>query len=174
MKTILEGICQVSFRTVYWMMALGVALLLAFAVYLEQVQGLLPCTLCITQRIFFVLAGAAALLAALHNPATLGRRIYAVFIFLFSLAGAGVAVRQLWLQQLPPEAAIACGPSIDYLLEVLPLNELLLAFFRGDGNCAETVWTFLGLSIPGWSLLAFMLLAAAAVWQAVRRTSASG
>jgi len=26
---------------------------------------------------------------------------------------------------------------------------------RGSGDCAEVVWTFLGLSIPGWTLIIF-------------------
>jgi len=30
---------------------------------------------------------------------------------------------------------------------------------RGDGNCAEVTWRFLGLSIPGWTLIVFIGLA---------------
>jgi disulfide bond formation protein DsbB len=33
----------------------------------------------------------------------------------------------------------------------------------GSGECAETGWTFLGVSIAGWSLLWFVLLGALAV-----------
>ncbi len=164
--------CRFSYRIIHWMMVLGAAAILAFAFYLEQVQGLVPCPLCITQRVFFGLVGGVALLAALHNPVAVGRRVYAAFILLFSLVGGGVAARQLWLQQLPPEEVPACGPGVDYLLEVLPWHELAPIFFRGSGNCAEVAWTFLGLSIPGWSLLAFILMTAA-TWQAVRREPAS-
>ena len=27
---------------------------------------------------------------------------------------------------------------------------------EGDGSCAEVVWTFLGISIPGWTLVGYM------------------
>jgi disulfide bond formation protein DsbB len=27
--------------------------------------------------------------------------------------------------------------------------------FKGSGECAEVLWTFLGLSIPGWTLVMF-------------------
>ena len=26
---------------------------------------------------------------------------------------------------------------------------------RGDGNCAEVSWIFLGISMPGWALIGF-------------------
>ncbi|MEM8943259.1 MAG: disulfide bond formation protein B [Pseudomonadota bacterium] len=39
----------------------------------------------------------------------------------------------------------------------------------GDGNCAETVWTFLGLSIPQQTLALFVVLATIAGYQLIRR-----
>ena len=38
----------------------------------------------------------------------------------------------------------------------------------GDGNCAEVLWTFAGLSIPEQALLLFTILVAANIWQLVR------
>ena len=31
---------------------------------------------------------------------------------------------------------------------------------QGDGNCAEVLWSFLGISIPGWLLIGFLLVLA--------------
>jgi disulfide bond formation protein DsbB len=38
----------------------------------------------------------------------------------------------------------------------------------GDGNCAETQWTLLGLSIPEQTLLLFIAVAIVSLWQTLR------
>ena len=65
-------------------------------------------------------------------------------------------------------AALACGPSLDYLMDVFPLAEVLSLVLSGDGTCAEVVWTFLGISIPGWTLVGLIGLMAIGVLQIVR------
>ena len=50
--------------------------LLGIAMYMENVMGLEPCPLCMTQRLFFAMAGLSALLAFVHNPAGTGKMIY--------------------------------------------------------------------------------------------------
>jgi disulfide bond formation protein DsbB len=45
------------------------------------------------------------------------------------------------------------------MLEVFPLSETLRMVFTGSGECAEVVWSFLGLSIPEWTLMCFLGLA---------------
>jgi disulfide bond formation protein DsbB len=40
---------------------------------------------------------------------------------------------------------------------------------RGDGNCAETQWQFLGLSIPAWVLVNCSLLLAVGLLQLLRK-----
>ena len=50
-----------------------------------------------------------------------------------------------------------------------PLMDALSVLLRGDGNCAEVVWSFLGISIPGWTLVAFLGLAGFNLWQVLRR-----
>ncbi len=44
------------------------------------------------------------LIAALHDPAACGRRVYAVLLALAALATIGVALRHLYIQSLPPDA----------------------------------------------------------------------
>jgi disulfide bond formation protein DsbB len=39
----------------------------------------------------------------------------------------------------------------------------------GDGSCAEVVWTFLGVSIPGWTLVGFIGLVTLGLFQALRK-----
>ena len=49
-------------------------------------------------------------------------------------------------------------PDIEYLFDTLPFFEVFMLAIRGDGNCAEVLWSFLGISIPGWTLVGFFIL----------------
>jgi disulfide bond formation protein DsbB len=151
-----------------WLFLLTV-IAMAFAVlFLQQALGLAPCPLCITQRLFVVLTGVFALVAFLHNPQGWGRRVYAGLCALAAITGGAVAARHVWLQHLPEELAPACGPSLEYMLETLPLSETFAVVMMGDGNCAETVWTLFGFSIPEQTLALFIVLSAVALYQLFR------
>lgn len=143
--------------------------LLAYAYYSQLVLGLHPCPLCMTQRFFVLLIGLFGLIAFVHNPAVLGRRIYAVLGILSGCVGAAVAGRHVWIQNLPEDQVPACGPSIEYLLDAFPLGEAITLLLRGDGNCADVVWQFLGLSMPSWVLIAFVGLIVVNLWQIFRK-----
>ena len=54
-------------------------------------------------------------------------------------------------------------PSYDYLFDVFSLSEAITHLLKGDGNCAEVQWQLLGLSMPGWVLVAFIGYAALSV-----------
>ena len=136
--------------------------------YLEELLDLAACPLCMTQRVFVVLWGVIALLAALHNPPGWGRRVYAALCALAAIAGGAVAARHVWLQHLPEDQVPACGPSLEYMLETLPFSETLSLVLMGDGNCAETMWTFMGLSIPEQTLIVFIVASALSLWQTFR------
>ena len=141
--------------------------LLAFGYYLQFVQGLEPCPLCIFQRVAYLVVAAVAGIAALHGPAVGGTRAYAGVIALASLIGGGIAARQTWLQHLPADRIPECGPGLEFMLEVYPLLEVIQRAFTASGECAEVQWRFLGLSIAEWSLLWFAALTIAALWLAV-------
>ncbi len=145
------------------------AVLLMTALYMEHVMGLVPCPLCMTQRIFVTLVGALALFAFLQSPARTGRRVYSVLGFLAAILGGAFSSRQLWLQSLPADKVPSCGPDLSYILDTFPLLDALKVMVTGDGNCAEVTWTLFGISIPGWTLVAFALLGALNIWQFLRR-----
>lgn len=121
------------------------------------------------QRIAFYGAGLFFLAGALHNPQLTGRRIYSALVVVFCLAGIGLASRQLWLQSLPPDQVPACGPGLEYMMEVLPWSEIVSVMLRGTGDCAKVHWTFLSLSIPGWTFVAFIGLAGLSLFNTRRR-----
>lgn len=156
-------------RPTYLIVFLGCTGLIVAALYMQHVMGMHPCPLCITQRVFVIAVGLLALAAALHNPKPLGRKIYGALSLLAALVGAGVSARHVWIQSLPEDQVPACGPGLEYMFETFPLMEALTLLFQGDGNCADVVWQFLGLSIPGWTLVAFAGLALISGWQALRK-----
>jgi disulfide bond formation protein DsbB len=161
-------------RSLYLLVFLACALLMVIALYMEHVMGLEPCPLCMLQRVAVIAVGVLALIAALHGPAgVLANRLYAVFIGLFALIGAGLAGRQLWLQSLPADQVPACGPSVDYLLEAFPLLDVVMIALQGTGDCAKVSWTFLGLSIPGWTFIAFVAFLAVMLFLLFRRPLAA-
>ena len=158
-------------RLVHLYIVLFCAALLGIALYMEHAMRLEPCPLCIMQRIFFLAVGLVALAAFLHNPGRKGQTIYGGLEAVLALAGSGFAIRQIWLQHLPKDQIPSCGPSLSYMMEEFPLSEVIAVMFSGDGNCAEVLWVdpVLGLGIPEWSLVGFVMLAAAGIYQAVRR-----
>lgn len=158
-------------RLIYLYIFLFCLALLGIAMYMENVMGLEPCPLCMTQRVFFALTGLTALLAFAHNPARTGKMIYGFVCAAFAFGGGGFAIRQIYLQHLPADQVPACGPSLSYMIEVFPLAEVLTAMLSGDGNCAEVVWQdpVIGMSIPEWSLFGFVLMGCLCVYQALRK-----
>ena len=134
--------------------------LLGYAWYAQVALGLTPCPLCIFQRVGIAACGLLFLLATLQNPGRIGARVYGSLLVLAALLTSAVAVRHLWIQHLPEGAVPACGASLDYLLEVFPLTDVIRKVLTGSGECARVTWRFLGLSMPGWVLMAALALGA--------------
>ena len=65
----------------------------------------------------------------------------------------------MWLQNLPEDRVPACGAGLETMLDVFPLAEVIKLVLSGDGNCAKIDWTFLGLSLPTWTMVGFVALA---------------
>jgi protein dithiol:quinone oxidoreductase len=145
------------------------AALMAIALYFQHVMYLEPCPLCILQRVAVIALGAIFLVGALHDPGRIGRRVYAALALLTAGIGAAIAGRHVWLENLPEDRIPACGPGLDYMLENFPLMRALEMILRGSGECAEVAWTFLGISIPGWTLVAFVGFAGLSLYLFFRR-----
>jgi disulfide bond formation protein DsbB len=134
------------------------AALIGYALFVQYVQGLEPCPLCILQRVAVMVVGALFLIAALHNPAERGARVYGVLIDLAALAGIVVAARHMWIMAQPPGSVAECGASLDYMMDVLPLHEVLMKVLSGSGECAKLDWQFAGLNMPTWVLMTLVAL----------------
>lgn len=164
-----------SFRAQFAFGAIACAGLLAYALYSQHMAAQLldPCPLCILQRVAFMVLGLVFLAGALHGPrGSLGRRLYGATAGLVGLVGAGIAAWHVRLQNMPAADVPACGPGLEYMLDAFPLRDVLVKVFAGSGECAEVDWTFIGLSMPAWTLIWFAALAAGALYAGFRRRPA--
>jgi protein dithiol:quinone oxidoreductase len=143
--------------------------MVAAAGYFQLIDNLEPCPLCILQRVFTMLVGLVLLIAVIHNPKAIGVRIYGLLGGVLALLGASISARHLWLQSLPEDQVPSCGPGLNFMLDNFPLGDTINMVLRGSGECAEVLWTFMGVSIPGWTLLAFIVLAALSLIPVFRR-----
>ena len=157
-----------SYRVSFLVGLLVCAALLGFALYAEYFWQMVPCPLCIFQRIAFIVMGVFFLLGALHGPRRSGRWIYAAGVWLGAAFGIAVAARQLWIQSLPADQIPSCGPPLDYMFSTFPFAKALQLVFTGSGECAK-VEPVLGLPMPAWSLLWFIALAVLTMFAMRRR-----
>jgi disulfide bond formation protein DsbB len=144
-------------RTAYLAGFAVCAALMGYALYLQYVLELEPCPLCMFQRVVMSAMGVIFLIAAIHSPRRGGAIGYAVAQIAVGAIGVGLALRHLWIQSLPPDQVPACGMGIGYMLETLPLMDVIMRTLKGSGECAK-VDVVLGLSIPAWTLILFVVL----------------
>lgn len=156
-------------RTANFLGATACAAFLFYAYFAQFVLHLEPCPLCIFQRVGVFANGVMFVIAALHDPAGWGRRVYGALLTLTALATIGVATRQLWIQSQPPGTVAACGASLDFMLKVFPLTDVLMKVLTGSGECARVDWRFLGLAMPAWVVIASGALGSYGLWANVRR-----
>ena len=159
-----------SFRFRFALGALACAGLMGYALYAQYVMGLDPCPLCIFQRVAVIAMGVVFLLGALIAPKSDGgRRTWSLLAVLMALAGSAVAGRHLYIQSLPPDQVPACGPALTFMLHAMSFSKVLVKVFTGSGECAQVTWRLLGLSMPGWVLISFVVLAIWALVAGFRR-----
>ena len=131
---------------------------MAFALYLQFFQGLQPCSLCVFQRLAYIVYGLIALLAIIQNPESWGGRIYAFLQLPVAILGMAIALRQVWLQSLPTDQVPACGPGINFLLQEFPISKVVQVVWAGSSDCAIVTWRFWTLSMATWSAILFGVL----------------
>jgi len=130
--------------------------LIAYALFCQYGLHLDPCPLCILQRVSVITAGLLFLAAYVQAPGDRGSRVYGVLIDVAALGGILVAARHIWVIAQPPGTVAECGASLEYMMDVLPLHEVLGKVLSGSGECAKIDWMFLGLNMPTWVLMSLV------------------
>jgi disulfide bond formation protein DsbB len=158
--------------TLFGLIALACASLLAFGLYLQYGIGLNPCPMCIVQRyamIFVLVLG----LVGWRLRKGLPLAVFGGLMALFAGFGSFVAARQSWLQWYPPEI-LSCGRDFYGMIENFPIGRAIPMIFKGSGDCTVVEWTFWGGSIANWSFVWFFgftlisLLMSVLAWQQAR------
>ena len=79
------------------------------------------------------------------------------------------AARQVWLQTVPLDQLPACLPSLDFHDAGASFQEVIRLVLHGTADWAQVSWTLFTLSIPEWSLLAFVAYLGFSIVQFLRR-----
>ncbi|WP_144392708.1 disulfide bond formation protein B [Pleionea sediminis] len=155
---ILQSQRVINTRWFNFLVASFCAALIGAALYFQHVENLEPCPLCIFQRMVVMAFGAWFLVKAIHGPRPEAKMqwVYFVIGLLIAVLGIFLSGRHVWLQSLPEHLVPACGPALDYLMDVLPFLEVVEVVLKGSGECAkEDGWEFLWLNMPEWMLIIF-------------------
>ena len=154
-------------RRVFALVSLACIAMLAYGLYLQHVEGLEPCPMCVVQR--YALFAVAIIAGLVALSARKGVHLSGGLLLLLTAGfGAFVAARQSWLQWYPPEVA-SCGRDFYGMIETFPLQRAIPMIFKGGGDCTKVDWTFLGGSIANWSLLFFLGIAMVSLVLSARR-----
>jgi len=143
--------------------------LLGFAGFMQLSMAMQPCPLCIMQRLIVAAIGLLFIAGIFHVPLSRNRKIYNGVILLFSILGILVSSRHIYLQHLPTGKAPTCGPGFNFLFQNLPTTDAIKMMFMGSGECSEVHWHFLGLTIPEWTFIFFIIFAGLAIYQMIRQ-----
>ena len=144
-------------RSYYLHLSLFSLSLVAFAVILQQVgyQGVsfLPCPLCILQRVGYLGIAINCFLAFGITPF---RKWFHLLATACAAYGISVAAHQVWLLS-HPETSCGIDP-LETWINQFQLAKVFPCLFKADGLCSAKLPAILGLQVPEWSLLWFVVL----------------
>ena len=128
--------------------------LVIFSVIIQEIYSLDPCPLCITQRIVFLISGVVFLTFYLRP---FNKWIELFVLLAINLFGLVFALRHVLIQKKIIQIPAECGIDLGYMFDNFPLTEMFELVFRGTGDCSEIDWTLIGITIPEWSALWFVI-----------------
>lgn len=138
--------------------------LLASAYYFQFALEMEPCPLCIMQRIATMMVALGCIAGYYLSERPRPLLLASIWTLLSSFFGIYLSNHHNWLQSLPADQVPSCGPSLEYMLDAFPIMEIVTVLLRGNGNCAEVSWSFLGLSMPAWLMIFFIGFAIASAY----------
>jgi protein dithiol:quinone oxidoreductase len=164
---------RIPARAIFAFVFLACAAMVAFAIfYLQGEIGLDPCPMCILSRYVFIVLALVCLIAAIHGPRGAMLKVYGALGTLLAVIGAGISIRHSYVQHFPPKVE-SCGSDLDFLVSNLPLTQAFPKIFQGTGSCSLVDWRFVGLSIPEWALVWYVIFGVLIAWAVfIRRPAA--
>jgi disulfide bond formation protein DsbB len=152
-----------SSRNALLLIAAVSILLVGVALYLQHAKGMLPCPLCVIQRYLFLGIAIFSLIGAFAGKI----KALGTLALLCALGGLGVVGKHLYVLAHP---GFSCGiDPMETTLNKIPTATLLPGLFRADGLCEAAQDTVLGLNVPQWSAVWFVILTLSLIWVLARR-----
>jgi disulfide bond formation protein DsbB len=140
--------------------------LIAVALYLQHAMEMRPCPLCVIQRYMFLAIGVCALVGAISGKV----RAATVLALLAAFGGLATVGKHLYVIANP---GFSCGiDPMETMLNKIPSAEYLPWLFRADGLCEGATDAILGLAIPQWSAVWFVVLTVLLGWVLLRHSRA--
>lgn len=137
--------------------------LIAVALYLQHAHDMQPCPLCVVQRYLFLGIGLASLAGAISGRLRAG----AAVALLAALGGLYTVGKHLYVIANP---GFSCGiDPMETFLNKIPTAEYLPWLFRADGLCGGATDGLMGLAIPQWSAIWFVVLTLLLVFVLLRK-----
>jgi disulfide bond formation protein DsbB len=150
-------------RTFLLAIAFTALALVGVALYLQHAHDMLPCPLCVLQRYAFLGIAIFSLVGAFMSKPKAGTAL----ALASGIAGLGVVGRHLYVLANP---GFSCGiDPLTTTLNQIPTATLMPWLFKADGWCEAATDQIMGLSIPQWSALWFVVLTLALAWVLLRR-----
>ena len=124
--------------------------------YVQHVLGIEPCPLCIIQRFTYLALIPVFFVAAMARPHGWAQRAMLWTAASLTLAGLGVAGYQTYLQLSPAALVARCSASLSYMLDNLAVTDVLARLLHASGDCSDTSFKILGLTLAQASLMIFL------------------
>lgn len=141
-------------------------LLVAGALYLQFAKQQDPCPLCILQRYAYLAIALFALVGATSRTWAVVTAVECLVLAAAAM-GAALAARHVWIQLNP---AADCGIDVlEPLVDNLPPAKWLPSVFRVAGLCETPYPPIAGLTLPQWSLVAYVLIVVSVGLSLLRR-----
>ena len=136
----------------------------AIVLYLQFGQGIHPCALCVFQRAGVVGVFCFSLIGLVFAFKSFLRYINYLLLFVSGGFGVAAAIRQVWIQHLPPDQVQACGAGLAFLMKEFSITKTVATVFEGSGSCAKVHLYVGGLNIAEWSLVMFLIVLLWSLW----------
>lgn len=143
-------------RSAWFLLILSCIILEGVSLYFQHGMGLIPCVMCIYERVALFGILFAGILGFIGNR-------YAILRWLAIIAWLGSAFKGLTLSlkhhdyQVNPSPWNECEFKVDFP-QTLPLDKWLPDVFApGPVNCSQSQWEMFGFSMAQWLIFMFAI-----------------
>lgn len=141
-------------RGAWFFLVLSCIMFEGIALYFQHVMGLVPCVMCIYERIALLGILFAGILGLFGNRYAILRWL-AILIWLISAFKGLMLSLKHQDYQINPSPWNQCEFKVDFP-QTLPLDKWLPEFFSpGSVNCSENQWEMFGFSMAQWLIFMF-------------------